>query len=115
MLGFSSGQGNGTGGNNVFIGYESGKGNLNGSSNVFIGYQAGTSASGSNQLYIDNSSDSNPLIHGDFAADVVTINDVMKLAPRSSAPSPAAEGMMYYNSSTHKLMVYNGSSWQACW
>jgi len=114
-LGFNAGKNNTEGNDNTYIGARSGADNLNGSSNVFIGYRAGISTTGSNQLYIENSDDSTPLIHGDFSADVVTINDVLKIAPRSSAPSPAEEGMMYYNSSAHKLYVYNGSSWQACW
>jgi len=40
------------------------------------------------------------------------INDFMKLEPRSTAPSPPTEGMVYYDGSTHKLRVYNGSIWE---
>ena len=114
FIGYYSGAVNADGANNVFIGKGSGRTNT-GSSNVFIGYEAGENATGSNQLYIENSYSDTPLIHGDFSTDVVTINDVLKLAPRSTNPSSATEGMMYYNSSTHKLMVYDGSTWQACW
>ena len=43
------------------------------------------------------------------------INDVMRLQPRATAPSSPAEGDIYMDSSTHKLMVYDGTNWQACW
>jgi hypothetical protein len=43
------------------------------------------------------------------------VNDTIRLEPRSSAPSSPGEGDMYYNGTTHKLMAYDGTSWQACW
>ncbi len=43
------------------------------------------------------------------------VNDVMRIEPRSSAPSSASQGDIYMNSTTSKLMVYDGSTWQACW
>jgi len=43
------------------------------------------------------------------------VSDVMRLQPRASAPDSPAEGDIYMNSSTHKLMVYDGTTWQACW
>jgi hypothetical protein len=43
------------------------------------------------------------------------VNDVMRLEPRASAPSSPSEGDMYMDSTTHKLMVYDGTTWQACW
>ena len=43
------------------------------------------------------------------------INDVMRLEPRSSAPNSPSEGDIYFNGFTKKLMVYNGSTWKACW
>ncbi len=43
------------------------------------------------------------------------VNDVMRLQPRSSAPSSPSEGDMYMDSTTHKLMVYDGTVWRACW
>ncbi|MDA9347061.1 hypothetical protein N9R35_00495, partial [bacterium] len=43
------------------------------------------------------------------------ISDVMRLEPRASSPSSPAEGDIYMDSTTHKLMVYDGSTWQACW
>ncbi len=43
------------------------------------------------------------------------VNDVMRLQPRATSPSSPAEGDIYMNSTTHKLMVYDGTTWQACW
>lgn len=43
------------------------------------------------------------------------VNDVMRLEPRNSAPSNPSKGDIYFNGSTNKLMVYDGSTWQACW
>ena len=43
------------------------------------------------------------------------VKDVMRLEPRASSPSSPAEGDIYMDSTTHKLMVYDGSTWQACW
>jgi hypothetical protein len=46
---------------------------------------------------------------------VTTVNSVMKLTPRNSAPSNPEKGMMYMDNSTNKLMVYDGTTWRACW
>ena len=43
------------------------------------------------------------------------VNNVMRLEPRATAPTLPAEGDMYMDSTTHKLMVYDGSTWRACW
>ncbi len=40
------------------------------------------------------------------------IKDFMKLEPRSTAPSNPEEGMVYYDSTDHKLKVYTGSGWE---
>jgi hypothetical protein len=73
-LGYMSGYSNTTGDDNVFLGYRAGYSNSTGSNNVFIGYQSGFYETGSNKLYIDNSSTSTPLIKGDFSANTVDIN-----------------------------------------
>ena len=39
------------------------------------------------------------------------INDTMRLEPRSSAPSGATSGDMYFDDSEDSLMVYNSSGW----
>lgn len=43
------------------------------------------------------------------------VNDVLRLEPRTTAPSNPSEGDMYMDGTTHKLMVYDGAVWQACW
>jgi hypothetical protein len=43
------------------------------------------------------------------------IKDLMRLVPRTTAPNDPSEGDIYFDGTTHKLMVYDGSAWQACW
>jgi len=43
------------------------------------------------------------------------VSDVMRLEPRDTAPSDAHEGDIYMDSTTHKLKVFDGVAWQACW
>ncbi len=45
----------------------------------------------------------------------VHIKDVLRLEPRIVAPSNPSEGDIYYDSTVNKLMVYDGTIWQACW
>ena len=63
-----------TGGQNTAIG--SGAGGVASSSQggVYLGYDAGLQETGSNKLYIANSSTTSPLIYGDFANGFLTIN-----------------------------------------
>jgi trimeric autotransporter adhesin len=113
------------GSENVFIGNESGRIN-HGSANIFIGHLSGYGATWqnvSNRLIIHNAFNGTdvPLIYGEFDNHLIRINgtlnirDVLKLTPRASAPASPTEGDIYYNSTTHKLMVFDGSSWMACW
>lgn len=62
------------GDSNVILGSHAGEGNEKGSGNVFIGYKAAAGETGSNLLYIDNSSTDTPLIYGKFNTDQVGIN-----------------------------------------
>ena len=62
------------GNNNTFIGHSSGSNNIFGSGNVFLGHYAGHNETGSELLYIDNSSTPSPLIWGDFAANLLNFN-----------------------------------------
>jgi len=39
----------------------------------------------------------------------------MRMEPCSTAPSTPSEGDIYMDSVTHKLMVYDGTTWQSCW
>ena len=47
--------------------------------------------------------------------DRVTVKNIMRLKPLSAAPASPLEGDVYMNSVSHKLMVYDGTTWQACW
>ena len=42
------------------------------------------------------------------------VTDVIRLEP-TTAPSSPSEGDIYMDSTTHTLMVYDGTDWQACW
>jgi len=59
------------GNNNTAVGMDSGY-SAKGDGNVFLGYYAGYYETGSNKLYVSNTSEST-LIYGDFAAGKVTI------------------------------------------
>lgn len=60
--------------NNTVIGSYAGHDLRTGVNNVFLGYQAGYSETGSNKLYIANSSSTPPLIYGDFSSSQLGIN-----------------------------------------
>jgi hypothetical protein len=126
FLGTSAGQYNISGSNNVYIGWRAGSANDNntntiigveagafstGSGNVFIGYRAGQSEAGSNKLFISNSSTSN-LVQGDFTAKTVTINDILILTPRATAPATPVPGMVYVNSVTNHIFCYINGAWR---
>ncbi len=76
-LGYAASYSNISGSNNVAIGYQALNDNTAGNSNVAIGYNAGYSETGSNRLYIDNSSTNAPLIGGDFSTGKIGINRTM--------------------------------------
>ncbi|MEX0986658.1 MAG: tail fiber domain-containing protein [Bacteroidales bacterium] len=75
-IGSYSGEKNVSGNLNTFVGAYSGM-NSTGSSNVFIGNGAGSSETGSNKLYIANSSTDPPLIWGDFSMKQLTFNSIV--------------------------------------
>ena len=106
-----------SGGQNIFLGSYSGYGNTSGSGNVFIGYQAGYNETGSQRLYIDNTSTSSPLVYGEFDNDRITINNILKVGDRTTEPTSAEEGdiIRLKNHATldDGYYVYNGTSWQA--
>lgn len=61
---------------------------------------------------------------GTLTTDVGTLNTevavlqaptIIKFTPLASAPASPSEGWAYYDSTTHKLFVYDGTTWQACW
>ncbi len=62
---------------------------------MYIGYNSGPLASATEigKLYIHNTGGT-PLIGGDFNEGIVTINDILNLTPRVSAPSSPVDGMI---------------------
>jgi hypothetical protein len=74
FVGSGAGQAMTTGNYNTFIGMNAGYSATTGTDNVFIGNTAGYSETGSGKLYIDNSSTTLPLIHGDFVSNILRIN-----------------------------------------
>ena len=75
IIGTNAYQNNLSGDNNTIIGKNAGINTTNSKSgNVFIGFSSGMFESGSNLLYIDNSSTSTPLIWGDFTNDYLRFN-----------------------------------------
>ena len=85
--------------------------NISGCDNVFLGHDAGYNETSSNKLYISNSDTASPLIGGDFAAGVVTINSILTLTPLSGSPTPTM-GMIYSDALDSHLYYYNGSVWK---
>ena len=63
-----------TGNNNTAVGPGAGAQLTVGDKNICVGYLAGPTANQTNQLFINDAESDTPLIHGDFATDVVTIN-----------------------------------------
>ncbi|GEM_PF-1396407 len=70
-----------SGTHNLGVGRDAGLKVNVGSNNVFIGNNAGadTPVNISDKLYIDNTNTNDPLIYGDFALDVLTINGDLKV------------------------------------
>jgi hypothetical protein len=92
-LGYNSGTAVTTGSSNTLIGSGAGASLTNQTGNVFIGYQAGGTSTVSNQLFIDNNSGTFPLIHGDFTADVVTINGSLHVADYYGFKLPSSNAL----------------------
>lgn len=76
-IGDSAGNNNVSGTGNVFIGQSAGHDVL-GTNNVMLGHEAGYFETGSDKLYIENSTSTNPLIYGDFSKNKVVINDSLQ-------------------------------------
>lgn len=74
QVGQGAGYSTTSGNSNTSVGDHSGYSNLTGSGNVFLGNYSGYSETGSNKLYISNSSTAIPLIGGNFSTGQVGIN-----------------------------------------
>jgi len=96
---------------NTAIGYHAGYCNQTGNNNIFIGAQAGYFETGSNKLYIDNSSSINPLIGGDFSADRVDINGTLKITGGSPGTGKILTSDASGNASWVNGATVNGGGW----
>ncbi len=101
-VGFESGW-NGIGTNNVLVGYKAGRSLIHNTSsgNVMLGYMAGANYTGSNKLFIDNSSDATPLIYGDFDTEILTINGTLNISGTYDMPTS--------NGLSGQVLVTNGT------
>jgi hypothetical protein len=85
FLGHYAGFSNTTGYGNTFLGYSAGYSNGTGAGNIFLGFNAGYYETGSNKLYIANSSTSTPLIYGDFSAAKLGVNGWLGVGTQAPA------------------------------
>ena len=74
LIGNRAGWDRNGGDHNVIIGSGAGGSSGEGDYNVFLGSGAGNSETGSNKLYIENTSSTTPLIYGEFDNDLLRIN-----------------------------------------
>lgn len=88
FLGNYAGFSNSSGSYNIYIGRDSGYSNATGTSNIFLGDQAGYFETGSNRLYVDNSSTTSPLIYGEFDNDIVRINGTLEVGSQLEITGP---------------------------
>jgi hypothetical protein len=96
--------------------------NNRGVGNIFIGYSAGYSETGSNKLYIANSSTSSPLIYGDFATSVLAINGNVGIGTTSPGykldvvdPTATASGGYNKVMMAHSTGLAAGATSQFAW
>lgn len=73
ILGYNGMSGNTTGYNNVSVGSGAGLSNKIGFGNVFLGNHAGESETGSNNLYIQNTTTATPLLYGNFGTGLLGV------------------------------------------
>lgn len=109
-IGSGAGYSGTTGGSNTVVGYQAGYSNTAGEGNVFLGYQAGYNETGSNKLYIDNTNTTTPLIYGDFANDVLTINGSLVVNEQSADEDFRVESenlthMLFVDASNDQVLV----------
>ena len=101
-----------SGSQNTAIGLGAGSTNSQGTGNIFVGYMAGAQETGSNKLYIDNSSTTTPLIQGDFDEDTVTLNGDVKITGTLSADkviSSTGKSVMHFEEATGAVHIGQNS------
>ncbi|MEM7160860.1 MAG: tail fiber domain-containing protein [Bacteroidota bacterium] len=110
VIGSEAGLGLNHGNENVYVGFGAGRSNT-GSGNIFIGHRAGENESMSNQLYLDNNNSSFPLLGGDFANDIVFINNTLGVNTQSPIANLDVDGSAIFNKSNANVnFIVRGSS-----
>jgi hypothetical protein len=105
FVGYGAGRQNTSGEGNTFVGLLAGYSNTTGIRNVFLGHYAGYNETGSQRLYIDNSTTSSPLIYGEFDNNIVNVNG--KLGIDNTSPTYSIDAVSY----GYALRVGNPNSW----
>jgi hypothetical protein len=113
-FGYRSGYNTTTGDKSVYLGYEAGYSNQTGNGNVMIGFQAGYYETGSNKLYIDNTTTSKPLIYGEFDNNELTVNGKLNIT-NNDLSITASSGdinlrMADNNGNLDRVLVRQGTS-----
>ena len=101
-----------SGSQNTAIGLGAGSNNSQGNGNIFIGYMAGSQETGSNKLYIANSSTSTPLIYGNFEEDSVTLNGDVHITGNLSTDkvvSSTGKSVMHFEETTGAVHIGQNS------
>ena len=108
---------------NTAMGAGAGHDNVTGSRNVFMGVNAGYSETGSDKLYIANTTTATPLIYGEFDNGFVQINGRLEIEGTTSAFVNArlttiqrdaltpVNGMVIYNTDTDLTESYEDNAW----
>ena len=109
FIGYRAGYGNQEGSHNTIVGTYAGRYNVSGEDNVFLGYHAGYYETGSNKLYIANSTDSSPLIYGEFDNNLIRINGNFRaVASATSSDLRWKKNIHPLESSLDKVLALRG-------
>ena len=99
-----------TGSENVALGFRAGYTNL-GNKNIFLGYNAGQADTlSSNQLYIENSASSSPLIYGNFLNDSLKFNSAVLVRDELYLPKGAGQGKVLVSDAQGLASWQNGGT-----
>ena len=113
FIGTLTGESNVNGSGNTFLGRNAGHQNISGGGNVFLGSYAGYYETGSNKLYIDNTSTSYPLIYGELDNNIVKIHgELQMIASTSPSDKRLKRDIKPLQSSLNKIQALQGVSYQ---
>ncbi|MEE9349594.1 MAG: tail fiber domain-containing protein [Flavobacteriaceae bacterium] len=107
-IGYKSLYENTTGYRNTALGVGALFQNHTGNGNIAIGYSAGLYETGSNKLYIENTSSTSPLIYGEFDNDLLRVNGNLEVEKTTDANITVKTP--FGNKASLKLMETNGTN-----